>query len=157
MANEEINILQYNESQLNTLRTLAEAKTGRSSTFAQNILCFGYQECAVENQAPEERKKSSRVYSMDKTTVLPLADGRSVKIQPNPANDLIQLQLEKFELYKINLKLRIYSVDGRLVVEKSIHENNTNINLSKLNNGTYLYNLYDGEQNIHQGKFIVKH
>jgi aminopeptidase YwaD len=63
-----------------------------------------------------------------------------IKIYPNPAKDLLNLEIPK-EIK--NFSFEIKDMSGRLI---SAHENETNINVSKLSNGVYLCTVKsDGE------------
>lgn len=64
----------------------------------------------------------------------------NIKIYPNPAKDILNLEIPK----KIkNFSFEIKDMSGRLI---SAHENETNINVSKLSNGVYLCTVKsDGE------------
>ena len=67
----------------------------------------------------------------------------AIKLYPNPANDVINLSASN----KINLKkLEVLDVNGRIIKSTSL-ENITNkkINISELNSGLYLINIYSSE------------
>ena len=64
----------------------------------------------------------------------------NIKIYPNPAKDILNLEIP--EEIK-NFSFEIKDMSGRLI---SAHENETNINVSKLSNGVYLCTVKsDGE------------
>lgn len=64
----------------------------------------------------------------------------SIKIYPNPAKDILNLEIPK-EIK--NFSFEIKDMSGRLI---SAHENETNINVSKLSSGVYLCTVKsDGE------------
>ncbi|MBO6184789.1 MAG: M28 family peptidase [Chryseobacterium sp.] len=64
----------------------------------------------------------------------------NIKIYPNPAKDILNLEIPK-EIK--NFSFEIKDMSGRLI---SAHENETNINVSKLSNGVYLCTVKsDGE------------
>ncbi|MCD0478301.1 M28 family peptidase [Chryseobacterium sp. LC2016-29] len=64
----------------------------------------------------------------------------SIKIYPNPAKDILNLEIPK-EIKKFSFEIK--DMSGRLI---SAHENETNINVSKLSSGVYLCTVKsDGE------------
>lgn len=64
-----------------------------------------------------------------------------IKIYPNPAKDILNLEIPK-EIK--NFSFEIKDMSGRLI---SAHENETNINVSKLSSGVYLCTVnYEGER-----------
>ena len=78
------------------------------------------------------------------------------KVYPNPASNYIQFQLDaKYtEIYK-NVKLSIYDIKGAFIQEKNI-DFNSNIAISNLQNGVYLYTLQDENQILKSGQLIKK-
>jgi len=60
----------------------------------------------------------------------------STKLYPNPASDIINLDIEY--LKENNLTLNIYNIMGLLVKSKIIAKNQRQINVGDLNNGFYL-------------------
>ena len=78
------------------------------------------------------------------------------KVYPNPASNYIQFKLDaKYtEIYK-NVKLSIYDIKGAFIQEKNI-DFNSNIAISNLQNGVYLYTLQDENQILKSGQLIKK-
>jgi hypothetical protein len=78
-------------------------------------------------------------------------------IFPNPADDIITINLDNF-VDNIDL-LKITDLTGRAVIEqKIIGFKSLNINVSKLANGTYFVDLYKiGNKKIKSFKFVIKH
>lgn len=145
-------ILDLGQEELGTLRTIAEKRTGRSSQMAQNILCFGYGECTTFD-APQERQRSRRVYDMTKAAVTDLEGGYSMI--PNPASTSVSLIIDN-DLIESTSTLLLFNISGQLVIEKRIANTNTEIEVNHLENGTYLYEVFEGETIVHQGKLIIQ-
>lgn len=145
-------ILDLGQEELGTLRTIAEKRTGRSSQMAQNILCFGYGECATF-EAPQERQRSRRVYDMTVAAITNLEGGYSMT--PNPARTSVNFIVEG-DLKESTRTLLVFNISGQLVIEKRIANTNTEIEVNHLENGTYLYEVFEGETVVHQGKLIIQ-
>ncbi len=81
----------------------------------------------------------------------------SIKIYPNPSNQLLKISIDN----KQNEKLiySIYSVDGRLCLQANLNSNaEFSLDVSKLNNGTYILNIQNLDGRHIEGKvFQVIH
>ena len=157
MADENKSYMQLNSDELNTLRTIAELESGRSSILAQNILCFGYHECYVAQEDPELRSKRSRVYDMNEVDEPNNSTQPNIILQPNPVKEVLQLKLNGYDLQQSKLILQIFSIEGKLLKDHAINQPLTNINMRNFENGTYLYRLFEGESQVEEGKVIVLH
>jgi sugar lactone lactonase YvrE len=71
-----------------------------------------------------------------------------IKKYPNPATDKMFFNT----IIDSKTELRIYSLDGKMVLQKEIYTN-SGINISSLNTGTYIFLLKNGKGNI-KGSFI---
>ena len=92
------------------------------------------------------------VYSLPGTLSLNqmnIVDRLSSIVFPNPSNNIINITSNKENGFYSELK--IFDLNGKLVIEKNVIINNSkiSIDISKLEKGTYIYNL-DGKSN----KFI---
>ena len=74
----------------------------------------------------------------------------SIKIYPNPAKDLLNLEIPK-EIK--NFSFEIKDMSGRLI---SAHENETNINVSKLSSGVYLCTVKSDDETVTKKVIIEK-
>ena len=77
-----------------------------------------------------------------------------VKIYPNPVNDELTIQIDKPFEYK-NITISIYNLSGSLV-QQSIQNNNTTINLSNLKEGMYIIRLTDKTNSLNFSCKILK-
>jgi len=60
-------------------------------------------------------------------------------VWPNPANNSLNIKLQAKE--KLNGNVKIFNLSGQLLLEKNIEHNKQNINVSKLQPGTYVVEL----------------
>ncbi|MBS1636177.1 MAG: T9SS type A sorting domain-containing protein [Bacteroidetes bacterium] len=81
------------------------------------------------------------------------AEAASFKLHPNPASDLVTLDVAK--TYKTNVAFNIYNAFGRLVGSGLIQGNQQQINTADLTNGVYTLEIRS-EEGIEQQKFIVQ-
>ena len=65
---------------------------------------------------------------------------KEIQLFPNPANDFIQLNLEKLDL-KFPKTIEIFSVSGKKVFEQKINKKEILIDVSKLTPGTYIFKI----------------
>lgn len=82
----------------------------------------------------------------------------NLHIYPNPASDIINIQMEVVKLESTTVEL--YDLSGRLVAE---HTNISNLgtgefqlNVADVPNGVYLVRVTNGEE-VHTGRVIVNH
>ena len=94
------------------------------------------------------------VYFQDKiTTGFSLENQESMKLYPNPANDIIQIELDT-ELNE-SVILSIFDLSGRVVLEEKIKAATSSLDISDLSKGAYIYRLVDKNNNIlYQDKLI---
>ncbi|MFT5824422.1 MAG: hypothetical protein ACI8ZM_005690, partial [Crocinitomix sp.] len=91
------------------------------------------------NETTNENEQSTAVL-INKTGV---SNKSLIKVYPNPTNDNIIVNIEGRELSK-NCNIRLFSLDGRLVLEQEIIQSNTTLNLTELTSGTYLLQVING-------------
>lgn len=68
-----------------------------------------------------------------------------ISIFPNPTDDILKIDIP---LGKLNfpLKIKIYQLEGKSLIEADIYNNTSTINVSKLKPGTYYISFDDGTQ-----------
>ena len=76
-----------------------------------------------------------------------------VSISPNPASDVIQLQITQKS--RQNYTYQILSTTGLKLVSGSIDKSNMSIDISELNQGLYIVNIIE-EGKLHSSQRIVK-
>ncbi|RRO24397.1 T9SS-dependent M36 family metallopeptidase [Flavobacteriaceae bacterium 14752] len=80
-------------------------------------------------------------------------DASSLKVYPNPADDIISIESISGRIQNANLK--IYDLNGRLVLNQAINFNNKQqINVSELSSGIYVLKIENSRVNISK-KLIV--
>ena len=77
--------------------------------------------------------------------------GTGIRIFPNPANDVLTIQFNKNE---VNAELVLYTIHGKAIFSKKIHQEKTNINLERLNPGVFIIQL-EYDHNLLTRKLIV--
>lgn len=76
----------------------------------------------------------------------------SMKVYPNPASDLLTISFD----YPKAKQVKIVDITGRLVATQEISGTETDVNVSGLTNGVYVYQIVDNDGGtIHSGKFSV--
>lgn len=68
----------------------------------------------------------------------------SVKVYPNPANNILNLSLST----DIGTKVEIYDVTGKLVLASNIDGKFTKLNIENLNDGMYIYKIIGKEKEV---------
>lgn len=86
------------------------------------------------------------------TGVNEYANAVDVSVYPNPAQDLLNLQMDASRVSHV----RIYDVTGRMLEDIRITANMQSVNTSKYSNGMYTYSVF-GEDNalLNRGKFSI--
>jgi hypothetical protein len=79
------------------------------------------------------------------------ADKTPFSIYPNPANDVVNIDLEENKEWD---RLQLIDVSGKVVIDKNITSNSITLNTSKLNRGVYFINLI-GDQKKESRKLIL--
>lgn len=76
---------------------------------------------------------------------------QKIKVYPNPVNNLLHFSLPKAGTFKVN----IIDISGKLIKENLINYTESNIDISELNNGLYLYYINElSGKIIEKGKFV---
>jgi hypothetical protein len=80
----------------------------------------------------------------------------SFRIYPNPANDLINIDIESINIQE-NYEFELYTLDGKLILSKPFNSfhSNSSIELPKLNNGIYLAFLI-GKKSCYRSELIIQ-
>jgi hypothetical protein len=70
---------------------------------------------------------------------------------PNPATEVLNIELNEH----FSGKVMIYNSLGSVVMEENINGTQSQLNISALASGNYIYRLMEGYTSFAQGKFIV--
>ena len=85
--------------------------------------------------------------------IIEIKENKGMVIYPNPARDKITFQLNQKDLSDI--KLVIYNLQGQILMQKDLVQNNTEIDVSQLPQGIYVAKVSFGDGSYTQGKFVV--
>ena len=78
---------------------------------------------------------------------------QKLEVYPNPASSILHISFD----YEPAKEISIIDLSGRFIAKTIIEGNNTEINLSNLNNGMYLYQIIKNDGSIIKtGKFNVE-
>jgi hypothetical protein len=90
------------------------------------------------------------------SSTIDLLKSNSVSIAPNPAKDVLNIQITAAEL-KGDAHIILFDMQGRRVLEQNITlGNSTTINVSRLNAGSYLLHIANGKYMVGKNVVIVK-
>ncbi len=153
---EDKSIMSLNENDLDLLRNIADLNTGRSSVLAQNILCFGYNECSNEDIYLGIKNTSPKInYHFDKQSTTSyknrsnknVANIQKVIVSPNPTTNKLTIQIIGIDANS-KVSFQLNNLGGQQVLNQRITANKTNVNLKNLNKGVYIYKIIvNGEIN----------
>ncbi|MCU0431984.1 MAG: T9SS type A sorting domain-containing protein [Bacteroidia bacterium] len=76
-------------------------------------------------------------------------------IYPNPAHNQFTLQLTHADLSEQNVQLQILDMSGRVLLEQTITQQQTEISVSTLPAGTYIWQVNQANGNREKGKLII--
>lgn len=80
---------------------------------------------------------ATRILKFERLTSINDEIKSNVKVYPNPATNLLHIDLDAL---RKNVSVKIFSIDGRCVFEKSL-SNNLKLDISKFDTGMYLINV----------------
>lgn len=75
-----------------------------------------------------------------------------MSIHPNPVSDQINISVEDYK----NASLEVYNLLGEVVKSENINSQNTQVNVSGLNNGTYIVRVLNGDKTATQKVVVNK-
>ncbi len=75
----------------------------------------------------------------------------SFKIYPNPANDVFYIDAKVYS----SIDIKLFSIIGEFVIEKTIDNISIGLDVSKLANGIYVYKAFNNGLEIKVGKLII--
>lgn len=126
------------------------------TTYSVNTLCgcgTSYN-VLVENSIGEQAAIPVAIYNPAPTSIMELNNGTTISIAPNPAQDILNIDLKELNLSDI--KLDISNALGQLVLSSRINENNPTIKIQQLPNDIYLVRLYSAQKQIGFKKIVVQ-
>lgn len=87
--------------------------------------------------------------------VEPVSLTTRVELYPNPATDNLQIEFDANDFVN-EAQIVIYTTDGKEVIRTSVQGNTTSLDVSKLKDGAYLVNIFNGEERVFQQQLIIK-
>lgn len=75
-----------------------------------------------------------------------------VKLFPNPATTWFRLEV-KAPL--IGFQMKIYSMEGKLMIDQTIDSLSTTVNTQKLSNGVFLFQVVSGQKTVYSEKLFI--
>jgi len=86
--------------------------------------------------------------------IAPLTHNYNPRIYPNPASELVTIYFPQ-DILK-SFRIELFNMSGKLLLQKELNEQNSTINISSIENGTYLLKFVSLEQ-VFTKKLIVIH
>jgi hypothetical protein len=80
-----------------------------------------------------------------------------MKAFPNPANDIINIEIQGNQNELSNTKISIYNILGDVVLQKNMLNSKTKLNLEDFSNGSYILHLSRENKVIEIEKLIITH
>jgi hypothetical protein len=93
------------------------------------------------------------IYTESDPTGILLTEEFSYNLMPNPANNIVTIQLEK-ESHEVDISLR--DIQGRLVYQMESSSINTSIDISSISNGIYFFEVVSSSGKATR-KLVVSH
>ena len=158
LHNDGRNIAQLGSSEIATLTQISNKEPGgQAAARAENILCFFYDLCKKGMGSP---KSNSVKTNKPKPTDKELYEGLStVKVAPNPANTYIEFEYAILIPSEKSV-LRILDVQGKPIKSWNLDTDQRGLKIldtRELINGVYFYELFQGNEKLKSGKFIIQH
>lgn len=86
-----------------------------------------------------------------KTDELVMGDNTTIEVYPNPVQNMLNVDFSKL---KSATAIRIYDVNGRIVLTKNINQIRTQLDVSKLTGGVYMIEVLNRDNTIVRYKII---
>ncbi len=77
-----------------------------------------------------------------------------IRIYPNPASNVVNFFFKHPD--NTNSLLQLFSVDGKLVSEIVVYDQNVSVDITEFKQGVYFYNWIISEKEVEAGKFVVE-
>lgn len=79
--------------------------------------------------------------------------GAEVLAYPNPTKDIMTVELENSTITDI----RVIDLSGRMVINETVNNSRTQLNMSGLQNGAYIMQVRDASNRVHTARVVVAH
>ena len=93
------------------------------------------------------------------TTCLVITNGiDEIKFQPkmfpNPTTSFLTIQSENN--FPEQTAFQLFDITGRMVLQKQLTQKNTQLDVSGMSKGMYLYNIFSSKQKLGSGKLVIQ-
>jgi len=75
----------------------------------------------------------------------------SIMIYPNPSEDYLVIGMDEF---REGIIFSLFTIDGKMILEKTINEKITILNTKELSKGTYMLTIIDSDKKIKTFKIL---
>jgi len=120
-----------------------------------NFIATSYKDSMVNTQSLTAHLKVPPIISTGNTPAF--SENKDVKIYPNPFSSKATLKIPQ-KLAKDPLELKVFSTQGKQVMQKSIHKQQTRLYFKGQSSGIYWYKLVNPSTNerMDAGRFIFQ-
>lgn len=129
---------------METFNSSGENATGASGSVTYSIgqVFYTYIGESVYNvaQGIQQQQEVTTTLSSDETIAEPKTE---IVIFPNPTTDFVNIQMEGSESDSKQHSYQLYDLQGRLLKQESISQNETQVNMTDLRAAIYLLNIYN--------------
>ncbi len=136
------NLNQFTSQEQNQLLSIANGAGRFSKSKARGILTALYDhqfdEFAVEEQSPE------RIYFLGQQLEPRSFHDTELKVYPNPAAETVQIDIRMDG----DFGMKLVNLDGRTMVEASLHKGSNVIDIKHLSPGVYYYTIQSADSQI---------
>jgi hypothetical protein len=102
--------------------------------------------------AQKDFENTSNIISIDSSTTINSNQGKNaIKIYPNPSYGKLSVSANT----STSLHFYIFDVEGTLVYQ-AVLNNKERKTIDTLKKGTYLYDVFEKDESIEEGKIIIK-
>ena len=142
-------------AQIAQLQTIAERNTGRASVMAKGVLCFFFDICYEDDNLLADEDGDADAGTRAKHTAIHTADDAALTVHPNPASDLLHIELSGTEIATVAL----YDLQGRVVETRhgtSLQGPTATMNMRNIPAGVYVLRVTGADGREHHRKIVKK-
>ncbi len=83
------------------------------------------------------------------------SSGLSIEISPNPATQFVKINSKGLSQGE-SLQFKLLTAEGKVILDESLKNETTHLNISKFNKGVYLYQIRKKNEIISTDKLILQ-
>lgn len=119
-------------------------------------VCGGYESlCYQENNVLVYQQPSYSTCHYSALVNIDEVISNNVHLFPNPASGQINIVINKVSLLEENLKVELFSLDGKKIMEKDLQKFKNILYLSEVNQGAYIFKITGSQFDFPVYKIIV--